>query len=267
MIKLIRDTNVDFMNGVLELVKKSGNYDKAEPIMDSFITGDGEVRDLTNYTFNFFATINYCVSGIYLNCRLAGCFDENHRYAYKTISCGTFKTLRNDLEAIKIMGELAGSLTYYARQYVDSELSRYTPLKERLFKEYDKETIKDKKEGGTYKVKNYLTNVRCPRCGKPLFTSSVYPYSFMCLNCNENFYSSEIKIPQSKSVIMTVPFKWALRVEDMIEAYQAVSKKNHCAFMLSGSSFIACWDNLPEAEDIRNTAIGLDIYMENYRTV
>ena len=268
MIKIVRDTNVDLMNHTLELVKESGNYDKAEPIMDYYLAEKWEVKELTNYEFDFLAAVNFGGSeGIYLDCWLKGNFDENHEDERKTISCGTFKTLRNDLEAIKIMGELAGSLTYYADQYVNQELDRYTPLKERLFEEYRRETAKDKEEGGTYKVKTYRTNAECPRCGATLNTSDVYSYSFMCPDCDENFYHSEVKLPQSGTVMMVVPFMRLQNAWAMKEAYQTVCKKNHCtALPLSGSSFIACWNHLPESEEIRNVVIGLDIYKESYGT-
>lgn len=267
MIKIERDTNQDLMNHILALVKKSGNYDKAGKNMDYFIAENKEVRGLTNYEFDFLAVANFGGSeGIYLDCWLKGSFDENHQNESKTISCGTFKTLRGDLEAMKVMGELAGSLTYYARQYVNREIDRYTPFKERLFEEYRRETEKDKKEGGTYKVKTYQTNVICPQCGSRLYTSDVYPYSFRCLDCDENFYSSDVKLPQSGTVMLKVPFKRPQKAEAMKEAYQIISKKNHCSqIQLSGSVLNICWDYLPETESVRNVVIGIDIYMENYK--
>lgn len=269
MIKIVRDTNADLMNHTLELVKESGNYDKAEPIMDYYLAEKWEVKELTNYEFDFLAAVNFGSSeGIYLDCWLKGNFDENHKDEREIISCGTFKTLRDDLEAMKVMGELAGSLTYYASQYVNREIDRYTPLKERLFEEYRRETEKDKKEEGAYKVKTYKTNVVCPRCGAVLYTSDVYSYSFMCPDCDKNFYSSQVKLPQSGTVMLMAPFKRLGKAEAMKEAYQTVGIKNYCtAFLLSGSAFIVCWDHLPEAGDIRNAVIGLDIYMEHYGIV
>ena len=69
--------------------------------------------------------VNYGGSeGIYIDCCLRGKFDESGR---SVLHVGTLKTLRRDLEALQIMGELCGTLTYYANQYVSQNLHRYTP--------------------------------------------------------------------------------------------------------------------------------------------
>ena len=33
----------------------------------------------------------------------------------------------------------------------------------------------------------------CPRCAKRLFTSDIPEYSYLCTNCDENFYKFEVK--------------------------------------------------------------------------
>lgn len=38
----------------------------------------------------------------------------------------------------------------------------------------------------------FLTNCSCPKCKKPLYLSDVVGYSFVCKNCDENFYSLEV---------------------------------------------------------------------------
>jgi hypothetical protein len=43
---------------------------------------------------------------------------------------GTFKTLKDDIESMKAMGELCGALVYYAHQYVNQNIDRYTPTRE-----------------------------------------------------------------------------------------------------------------------------------------
>lgn len=266
-IKIVRDTNADLMNHVLDLVKKSGNYEKAGKIMDYYLPESSCVKELTNYEFDFLAVANFGGSeGIYVDCWLQGSFEENHRNERQTISCGTFKTLRDDLESMKVMGELAGSLTYYESQYVNSEIGRYTPFKERLYEEYRRTIRQDKKEEGSIQIKTYETNAVCPRCGAALHTSGVYNYTFVCPDCDENFYSSEVKLPKPGTVMMKVPWKGLLKTEAFTEAFQMICNKNHCkGLLLSAGVFGICWDHVPDAEEIRNIVIGLDIYMENYR--
>lgn len=41
--------------------------------------------------------------------------------------------------------------------------------------------------------RNYITNARCPRCGKQLFLSPVEDYVFYCEHCDEDFYGIEVK--------------------------------------------------------------------------
>ena len=43
---------------------------------------------------------------------------------------GTFKTLREDAEAGRLMGQLCGILMYHATKYVNENIHRYTPKKE-----------------------------------------------------------------------------------------------------------------------------------------
>ena len=42
-------------------------------------------------------------------------------------------------------------------------------------------------------MKTYITSARCPKCGKELHTSDVEGYGFVCKECDENFYTIEIK--------------------------------------------------------------------------
>ena len=120
------------MKGVLRLVKENGWYDEAESIMDYFLPEDRYVKELTNYEFDFKAIVEYGGSeGIYLNCYLEGSFDgSNLDDNMATIRCGTFKTLGDSLRHARIMGELAGALTYYARQYLGQNFARYCLIKE-----------------------------------------------------------------------------------------------------------------------------------------
>ena len=64
---------------------------------------------------------------LYIDCYLKGKFDESGR---SSVHVGTLKTLRRDLEAEKIMGELCGVLHFYENRYVNQNLQRYTPAQE-----------------------------------------------------------------------------------------------------------------------------------------
>lgn len=131
-----RDTNRIMMEATHELVVKNGCYDKASGIMDYFLPVSFDIQELTDYEFDFVAIANFGGNeGIYIDCYIQGVFDDVESHKGKRLECGTYKTLRTDLEAMQIMGELAGSLTYFNHEYVNRELDRYTP--EKMLKEME----------------------------------------------------------------------------------------------------------------------------------
>jgi len=123
-----RDTNKTMMMATHQLVEASGCYDKVGAIMDYFLPESYEIQELTNYEFDFITKVNFGGSeGIYIDCYIEGKYDDSGNTRLK---CGTYKTLNDDLKAMQIIGELAGALTYYNRQYVNKEIDRYTPNSE-----------------------------------------------------------------------------------------------------------------------------------------
>ncbi len=149
MDKIKRDRTSDLFLAALRLVKENGHYDKAEAIMDyvlpnkdeSYRTSSEDI-ELTNYRFNFDAVAQFGGSeGIYIDCYVSGEYTETPimKITYgqgggviteTRRSIGTLKTLKDDLEAMKIMGELCGALIFYAHEYVNKNISRYTPARE-----------------------------------------------------------------------------------------------------------------------------------------
>lgn len=85
----------------------------------------GEDGYLTDYHFDLVPHLSFgnC-EGISLNLYLEGSFDASNN---RSVSIGTFKTLRTDLEACRLMGALGGALMYYGCEYVNQEIHRYTP--------------------------------------------------------------------------------------------------------------------------------------------
>lgn len=138
--EVFRDTGGSLFCTAVRLAKENGDFDRAGAILDYMLpceheTGCREKVELTAYEFNFEPVINYGCEGIYLDCCLVGKFDESGR---SRLHVGTLKTLRRDLEAVKIMGELCGVLMHYVTQYVNQNLHRYTPDKE-LLAEHDRQ--------------------------------------------------------------------------------------------------------------------------------
>lgn len=119
-----RDTPGILFQNVLRLVKEHGHYAEAEPIID-YALADHHDRKLTHYEFDFRAVVSPGGSeGIYIDCYLEGKFDQS---SSPGCHAGTIKTLREDVDAYRIMGALTGYLTVYAHKYVNENLDRFEP--------------------------------------------------------------------------------------------------------------------------------------------
>lgn len=119
-----RDTPGILFQKVLRLVQEHGHYKEAGAIID-YALPDKDERKLTNYGFDFLVVLAPGDSeGIYLDCYLAGKFDQSGE-----IRChaGTIKTLCEDVDAYRVMGVLAGYLTVYAHKYVNDNIERFEP--------------------------------------------------------------------------------------------------------------------------------------------
>jgi len=123
-----RDTPGSLFENVLHLIKESGHFAEAEEIID-YTLPCCDRRQLTNYAFDFEAIVlPGSNEGIYISCYLSGKFDgsgDNRCYA------GTIKTLCEKVDAYRIMGALAGYLAYYSRKYVNDNIERFEPEKQK----------------------------------------------------------------------------------------------------------------------------------------
>lgn len=123
-----RYTNMELMELIVDKVKKAGDYEKAEGILDYFLPEKYKVVRLTNYEFAFQGIADFGGSeGIYLDCWLKGEFDGSGDDRCKM---GTFKTLSDDLESMKIMAELGGILNFHLSRFVNQNINCFTPDEE-----------------------------------------------------------------------------------------------------------------------------------------
>jgi len=122
-MRLRRDTNTILFNEVVALAKANGDFDKVSPILDCEHAETYKVKELKDCEFDFVAKVVWGSNeGIYIHCYLEGTFDNS---GDKRLNVGTLKTLSTSLQDFQVMGELAGALTYHARQYVDKNIDRY----------------------------------------------------------------------------------------------------------------------------------------------
>lgn len=129
-----RDFRRDLFRAIIEQARAAGDLAEIEPILDYYLPNDNESLHsredgpLTNYEFNFVPVISFGGSeGIYVDLYLDGDCDGG---GFKRTELGVFKTLRDDLDACRLMGQLCGVLMYHGVDYVNKNLHRYTPQRE-----------------------------------------------------------------------------------------------------------------------------------------
>lgn len=124
-----RLTSGQLFEKTVERAKESGDMERFEGINEYILPEGAEKGKLTKYEFDFVPVVNFGGSeGIYIDCMLKGEFDEHKQYTSR--SAGTIKTLKTDLDACKIMGELCGALMYHSNRYVNENLYLFSPTAE-----------------------------------------------------------------------------------------------------------------------------------------
>lgn len=128
-----RDRKSTLLDAVLDRARACGDLKEIEPILDYYLPSKEEPLNpsedtyLTDYSFSAVPSMDFGSEGIFVNLSLIGSFDVSEK---ERCSIGTFKTLRSDAEASRLMGQLCGVLMYHTTQYVNENIHRYTPTKE-----------------------------------------------------------------------------------------------------------------------------------------
>lgn len=122
-----RLTGGQLFEKVVERARENGDLAHFDGIHEYILPEDSDSPKITDYEFDFVPIVNYGCEGIYINCSLKGGFDQREN---RWLSVGTIKTLKDDLDAAKIMGELCGILLHHESRYVNSNLWRFTSTEE-----------------------------------------------------------------------------------------------------------------------------------------
>ena len=108
-----RDRKSTLLRAVLERARACGDLREIEPILDYYLPNAQEPLSsdldsyLTNYQFSAIANISYGCEGIFVDLAIEGNFDDS---GTNRCTIGTFKTLRQDNDAGRLMGQLCGIL-------------------------------------------------------------------------------------------------------------------------------------------------------------
>lgn len=129
-----RDTVADLVKAIITQDRDAGDMEHIDPILDYIlpnehdISSHEEMEELTDYRFDVVPQVKYGGSeGIYVDVQLHGRFDDSRR---TTLHLATIKTLSEDIDACKRMGELCGVILYHATRYINKNIHRYTPYQE-----------------------------------------------------------------------------------------------------------------------------------------
>jgi hypothetical protein len=113
------------MNKIFEILDDTPEYKRIADILDYRLAGKLSVATLTNYGFDVEAYPQFGASeGIYVMCSISGKFDNGN---VRKLHMGTLKTLQTSMEAMRLMGELCGLITYIGTSYINKNLELFTP--------------------------------------------------------------------------------------------------------------------------------------------
>lgn len=124
-VSVARESRESLMKGIHQMAVDSGHYAKAEAILDYFLpeTYDSP-KTVTCDDFIFVTKVGFGGSeGIYLDCYTEGRIQTDG--AKGAWHLGTYRTLDTSLEAMQTLGELGGTLTYFASKYLWEHSDRF----------------------------------------------------------------------------------------------------------------------------------------------
>lgn len=79
-------------------------------------------------------------------------------------------------------------------------------------------------------MKIYRTSARCPKCGKQLYTSDIDGYSFVCKECDENFYTIEVVNCMADFWKINIPIPLET-FKEKLSYLKEISNKYNCDFL------------------------------------
>lgn len=140
-----RMTAGDLFKGIIGRIEE-GEMERFHGMLDYVLENSHDKNKLTRYEFDFLPGLNFGGSeGIYIDCYLKGVFDGGRT---RTLQTGTIKTLSDDLDACKLMGELCGVLLHYGYQYVNENIDLLTPENELITQLAKKAGIEPEEQQG-----------------------------------------------------------------------------------------------------------------------
>lgn len=132
-------TTADLFNKICKILEKKSLMPE---ILEYALDEKYHNYEIKNYEFDFDLTLEYGGNeGIYLNCAINGNIGIGQEC--KRYSLGTFKTLREDREAMYIMAKLYADFVVEGSQFVNDNLDNFTWIGADV-SAYD--------ENGTYKI-------------------------------------------------------------------------------------------------------------------
>ena len=129
-ISVVRETTESLMCAVHKMVVAAGQYQEAQGLVEVYRPEHPYApKPLTSCAFTFTAHAHFGSNeGAYVTCAAKGQISDGGQAG--TWDLGFYRTHDDSLEAMQILGALAGSLTYFADKYIQTHLSCFLPMRE-----------------------------------------------------------------------------------------------------------------------------------------
>ena len=120
-----RHSTAELFSETIATARKAGLLGELDAILDYAEPTLG-AQPISNFEFETLFQLRFGGSeGMYIDASIRGVWQDGGSASQRGI--GTIKTLREDMDAMLIMGRAVGALTWCARDYIDSSIDDFAP--------------------------------------------------------------------------------------------------------------------------------------------
>ena len=124
-VKAARRTTADYFNETIQAARAAGLLAALDAILD-YAEPERDAQPISDFQFETLFQLRFGGSeGMYIDASIRGVWQDGGTAGQRGI--GTIKTLREDMAAMLIMGQVVGALTWCARDYIDSNIDDFAP--------------------------------------------------------------------------------------------------------------------------------------------
>lgn len=130
MEKIKRETPNSLFKAIMKMARESGHFKAIDEILDSdsaFWSDEKNNRPITSELFDIEFSVDFgSAEGIHIIVSISG-FPFGIDEGKQRFSIGLLVTMRRDFDSMALMGKACGILQWFAREYANQNLDRFTP--------------------------------------------------------------------------------------------------------------------------------------------